>query len=118
MTFPRRGEIYLTNLEPIKGSEQGKIRPCLIVQNDVGNRFSPTTIVVPMTSKVHTKDYPHEIFVRSADSGLTKDGMLLLGQIRAIDKGRIIKKLSIASNDLMTQVDAGIKVTLGIFDEE
>ena len=110
----RRGEILLVNFEPVKGSEQGRVRPALVIQHEVLNKFSPLTIVLPITSKIYTKEYPTNIFIRREDSGLNTDSTILSNQIRAIDKRRIIRRISSLDNELMKKVDRAIKVSLGI----
>ena len=108
----KRGDIVLVNLDPVKGSEQGKIRPALIIQNNVGNRYSPTIIIAPITSKVMKKQFPTDVIINSDMSKLKKDSTILLSQIRTIDKIRIIKKLTTLNNETMKNVDMAIKVSL------
>ncbi len=110
----KRGDLFLTNLEPAVGSEQGKARPCLVIQNNEGNKFSPTTIIAPTTTKVFEKEYPTNAEVFAEESGLDFDSTVLLNQIRAIDKSRIIKKVGQLSSADMARVDAAIKVSLGL----
>lgn len=110
----KRGDIVLVNLEPIKGSEQGGIRPCLIIQNNQGNKYSPLTIIAPLTSKVFTKEFPTNVFILKEDSGLNKDSTILLNQIRTIDKLRITRKISILATEIMGKVDLAIKISLGL----
>ncbi len=110
----KRGDIVLTNLEPIRGSEQGGVRPCLIIQNNLGNKFSPLTIIAPITSKRFTKEFPTNVFITRKDSKLDKDSTILLNQIRTIDKSRIIKRISTLNNLIMYQVNLAIKVSLEI----
>ena len=108
----KRGEIVLVNLEPIRGSEQGGIRPVLIIQNNLSNKYSPVVIVAAITSKTFDKEYPTNIFLSKKDSGLEKDSTVLLNQIRTIDKQRIIKKISVLDLELMKKVNSAIKVSL------
>ncbi len=110
----KRGDIVLVNLEPVKGSEQGRIRPALIIQNDIGNQHSPTTIIAPITSKRYLKKYPTNIEMNKEESQLDKDSTILLNQIRAIDKSRILKKLSTVSNQILKEVDSGLRVSLNL----
>lgn len=110
----KRGDIVLVNLDPVVGSEQGKIRPVLIVQNNISNEYSPTTIIAPITSKEYSKEFPTNVFISKKDSKLSKDSTILLNQIRTIDKMRILKKLSHLENYLMKKVDLAIKASLGI----
>jgi len=110
----KRGEIVLANLDPIKGSEQGGIRPVLIIQNDEGNKFSPTTIIASITSKDFTKEYPTNVFMPRQDSNLDKDSTIMLNQIKTIDKSRIIKKIGLLDNFTMNKVDRAIKISLAL----
>lgn len=110
----KRGDIFLTNLEPVKGSEQGGIRPCLVVQNDKGNKYSPLTIIAPLTSKEFTKEFPTNVFLSKKDSKLDKDSTILLNQIKTIDKSRIVKKISSLDFFLMNRVDMAIKISLAL----
>lgn len=110
----KRGDILIVNFEPVKGSEQGRIRPAVVIQNDMLNKYSPLTIVAPVTSKVYEKEYPTNVFIRMEDSGLNVDSTILLNQIRTIDKRRIMKKISSLSLFLMSKVDMAIKVLLAL----
>ena len=110
----KRGEIFLVNFKPVKGSEQGGIRPAIIVQNDVSNKFSPLTIVAPITSKIYEKEFPTNVFIDKKDSNLGKGSTILLNQIKTIDKRRIIKKLNSLNEFLMKKIDMAIKVSLGL----
>ena len=111
---PKRGEIYLTDFEPVKGSEQGKVRPALIVQNDLGNAFSPTTIVAPITSRISNRNYPHEVFLDAAECGLEKDGTILIAQIRCVDKARLLRKLGRVPEPRLAQVNHALKKNLAL----
>ena len=110
----QRGGIFLVNLNPIKGKEQGKTRPCLIIQNDILNKYSPITIIAPLTSKIYSKEFSTNVMVSKENSGLDKDSTILLNQIRAIDKSRVIKKLSILPSYVMEKVNSAIKVSLDL----
>ena len=110
----KRGEIFLVDLEPIKGSEQGRVRPSLIIQNDTSNEYSPTTIIAPITSKIYSKEFPTNVQISSEDSGLDRESTILLNQIRVIDKSRIIKKLGAIKSTMIEEVDLAIKVSLGL----
>ena len=109
-----RGEIVIANLEPIKGSEQGGIRPVLILQSNVLNKHAPTTIIAPITSKIYEKEYPTNVFIRQDDSVLNTDSTVLLNQIRTIDKRRIVKKLGSLDIFLMNKMDLAIKICLAL----
>jgi len=108
----KRGDIFIADLEPVVGSEQGKVRPVLVIQNDTFNEFSPITIISAITSKIYEKEYPTNVFLAKDDSGLEKDSTVMLNQIRSIDKSRLGKKVSILNPFLMEQVDLAIKASL------
>jgi len=110
----KRGDIFLANLEPIIGSEQGGTRPVLILQNDLSNKYSPVTIIASLTSKKFTKEFPTNVFLSREDSKLDKDSTVLLNQIKTIDKSRIIKKISSLNPFLMSKVEMAIKISLGL----
>ena len=110
----KRGDVFLANLEPIKGSEQGGVRPCLIIQNDYGNKYSPLTIVAPLTSKEFDKEFLTNVFLSKKDSKLDKDSTVLLNQIRTVDKSRLIKKINSLDKHLMKKVDLAIKISLDL----
>ncbi len=105
-----RGDIVIANLDPVVGSEQGKTRPVLVIQNDVGNEFSPTTIIAPLTSKIYEKKYPFVVSI----SVLQKQSSILLNQIRTIDKRRISKNVGSLNLDSLRKVDSAIKVSLAL----
>lgn len=109
-----RGDIFLINFEPVLGSEQGRTRPAVIIQNNISNQFSPLTIVAPITSRVYEKEYPTNVFLKKEDSGLDKDSTILLNQIRTIDKKRIIKKLGSLDKELIRKIDLAIKISLDL----
>ena len=110
----RRGDIVIANLEPVTGSEQGGIRPVLIIQNNVLNTHAPTTIIAPITSKIYTKNYPTNVQFFSSTSGLKKESTILLNQIRTIDKIRLIEKISSLDSYLMLKVDKALKISLDL----
>ena len=110
----KRGDIILVNLEPVKGSEQGKIRPCLVVQNDIGNANSSTTIVAAISSNVE-KEFPFTVFVEKGNGNLSNDSLILCNQIRSISiKHRLIKKLGSLNESKMIKVNSALKVSLGL----
>jgi mRNA interferase MazF len=110
----RRGDIVIVNFEPVKGSEQGGIRPALVIQNDNGNLYGPTIIVAAITSKNPDKNYPFNVYISRNESSLPKNSVIMLNQIRTIDKSRIGKKISQLNPYTMSQVDLAIKVSLGL----
>ncbi len=109
----KRGEIYYADLSPVVGSEQGGIRPVLILQNDIGNRYSPTIIVAAITSKTGKAKLPTHIEVEGERFGLPKDSVILLEQLRTIDKKRLMEKLGGLNSYAMNKVESGLKVSLG-----
>jgi mRNA interferase MazF len=110
----KKGEIVLVNLNPVIGSEQGKIRPALILQNNIGNKYSSTTIVAPMISNISHAQYPTNILIDSKESGLGYDSVVLLNQIRTIDNIRIIKKYKSISLYSQECVNNAVLISLGI----
>ena len=110
----KRGDIFLANLEPIKGSEQGGIRPVLIIQNDTSNLHSPVTVVAAITSKIYEKEFPTNVFISKRESRLDKDSTILLNQIRTIDKSRLIKKAGSLNLQLMNNVSLALKISLSL----
>ncbi len=110
----RRGDIVFVDLEPVVGSEQGKTRPALVIQNDIGNQNSPTTIVAPITKKRYSREYPTNVQVTRGESGLSEDSTILLNQIRTVDRSRIVRKLSSLRGEQMAKVELAIKASLGI----
>ena len=114
----RRGEIYYADLSPVVGSEQGGIRPVLIVQNDVGNRHSPTVIAAAITSRREKAKLPTHIDVQAATCGLTKDSIVLLEQIRTIDKQRLREKVCHLDTEIMEAVNQSLCVSLGLICSE
>ncbi len=116
LNSPVRGEIYLVNFDPTIGSEIQKTRPALIIQNDISNEHSPITIVAAITSKYDGKLYPTEILIVKNEGGLTKDSVVLLNQIRSIDKRRLVKKIGIILPPTLKKVDSAIKISLGLIE--
>ena len=108
----KRGDIFLVDLEPVKGSEQGGIRPVLVIQNNIYNKYSPVIIIAAITSKIFGKEYPTNISLRKEDSKLDRDSTILLNQIRTIDKKRAIKKISSLNHEIMNKVDMAINISL------
>lgn len=110
----KRGDIYYADLSPVVGSEQGGIRPVLIVQNDVGNKFSPTVIAAAITSQRFKTNLPTHIHVDAQDCGLSKDSIVLLEQVRTIDKRRLKEKMGNLDEVDMSRVNKALSVSLGI----
>lgn len=110
-----RGEIILAKLDPAKGSEQGKTRPCLVIQNDIANAYSPTTIIAPITGSFSDKQYPTEVIISAGSFGLTKTSVVLCNQIRTIDVSeRVVKKIGKLPAEIMLAVNDAIKASLGL----
>lgn len=110
----KRGEIYYADLSPVVGSEQGGVRPVLIVQNDVGNRYSPTVIAAAITSQKDKSKLPTHIEIEGASCGLAKDSIVLLEQMRTIDKKRLKEKMGELKESKMSSIDNAISVSLGL----
>ena len=112
--FPKRGEVYLVNFDPTIGAEIQKTRPALILQNNIANEHSLITIVAAITSKFNEPFYPVEVFVKSPEGGLEINSIVLLNQIRSIDKRRLTKHLGELNAETMRQVDYAIQISLGL----
>ncbi len=116
VTYLKRGDIYLVNFDPTLGSEVQKTRPALILQNDTANQYSPITIVAALTSKFDDNIYPTEVFIKSPEGGLGIDSVILLNQIRSIDKQRLVKRIGKLDSVTMIQVDYAIQISLGLVE--
>lgn len=110
----KRGEIYYADLSPVVGSEQGGIRPVLIVQNDVGNKYSPTVIAAAITSQRYKTNLPTHIKVNADECGLAKDSIVLLEQVRTLDKKRLKEKMGILDPADMSKIDKALSVSFGL----
>ena len=110
----KRGDIYYADLSPVIGSEQGGLRPVLIVQNDVGNRYSPTVIAAAITSKMSKTKLPTHIDIPGEGAGLSKDSVILLEQVRTIDKKRLKEKMGHLDESTMNHVNSAIQVSFGL----
>lgn len=110
----RRGEIFFADLSPVRGSEQGGIRPVLIVQNDRGNRYSQTIIVAAITSKQMPQLLPTQLFLAKEESGLQRDSIILVEQLRTIDKSRLQEKICRLPKIKMQEVDRALRISLGL----
>ncbi len=110
----RRGNVVLAKLDPVKGSEQGKTRPCLVIQNDVGNKMSPTTIIAAITSKTE-REYPFMVRLSTGEGGLKKEGLVLCNQLRTISiEDRIISKIGSLKKGTMDKVDEALRTSLSL----
>jgi mRNA interferase MazF len=112
----RRGDIYFADLSPVIGSEQGGTRPVLIIQNDIGNQYSPTTIVAAITSSIEKPKLPTHVEMPAGSGGLEKNSVILLEQIRTIDKSRLMEKVSSLDGDMMARVNQAVEISLGLVD--
>lgn len=113
----KRGELYYADLSPVVGSEQGGVRPVLVVQNDVGNKYSPTVIAAAVTSKMNKAKLPTHIELPSSSMmGLAKDSVILLEQIRTLDKKRLKERIGEISPDTMSLVNRAILISLGFIE--
>ncbi|MDR3085357.1 MAG: type II toxin-antitoxin system PemK/MazF family toxin [Christensenellaceae bacterium] len=111
-----RGEIYRADLTPVVGSEQGGVRPVLVIQNNVGNRYSPTVIVAAITSKLTKARLPTHIELLSGEGGLSRDSVVLAEQIRTIDKQRLQLRIGLLSDEALRRVDEALRMSLAIAD--
>ncbi len=109
----KRGELYYADLSPVVGSEQGGVRPVLIVQNDVGNKYSPTIIAAAITSQINKAKIPTHIELSADDYGLTKDSVVLLEQLRTLDKRRLLEKIGHIDEYKMNSVNNALLISLG-----
>lgn len=114
MMSVKRGEIYYADLSPVVGSEQGGIRPVLIVQNDIGNKHSPTVIAAAITSKKEKSALPTHISVQASSCGLAKDSVVLLEQVRTLDKRRLKERMGELDDTSMAQVNTALSTSLGL----
>ena len=110
----KRGDIYYADLSPVVGSEQGGLRPVLIIQNDVGNKYSPTVIAAAITSRMSKTNVPTHIDVYAERAGLSRDSIVLLEQLRTLDKRRLREKLGHLDEQMMGEIDTAIAVSLGL----
>ncbi|WP_084053072.1 type II toxin-antitoxin system PemK/MazF family toxin [Desulfonispora thiosulfatigenes] len=112
----KRGDIFYAELSPVVGSEQGGIRPVLVIQNDIGNQYSPTTIIAAITSQIIKAKLPTHVEISSEESGLSKDSVVLTEQVRTIDKKRLKDKICTVNESLLNKVDSALEVSLGLVD--
>jgi mRNA interferase MazF len=112
MTICKRGEIWMVNFNPGRGSEQTGVRPALIIQNDIGNQYASTTIVAAITTTI--KKYPVTVLLAQGKGGLKQSSMVNLAQILTVDKARLIKRMGYVGDDKIEEINEAIKVSLGI----
>lgn len=116
MIAVKRGDIYYADLSPVVGSEQGGIRPVLVLQNDIGNKYSPTVIVAAITSQINKSKLPTHLSIRADQFGIAKDSVILLEQLRTIDKKRLRERVCHIDNDNMKKIDYALKISLGLIE--
>lgn len=110
----KRGDIFYADLSPVVGSEQGGIRPVIIIQNDIGNKYSPTVIVAAITSQINKAKLPTHVEISSEEYGLNKDSVVLLEQVRTLDKRRLKEKIGHMLERDMKKVDISLKVSMAL----
>ena len=114
----KRGDVFFADLSPVRGSEQGGQRPVLIIQNDIGNKYSPTVIIAAITAKIAKAKLPTHVEVQASQVGLLKDSVVLLEQVRTVDKTRLIQKLGHLEEGVMVAVDKALVISLGLYEED
>lgn len=112
----KRGDVYFADLSPVVGSEQGGVRPVLIIQNDIGNRFSPTVIVAAITAQIQKAKLPTHVEIDAKKYNIERDSVILLEQIRTIDKQRLTDKITNLDETMMSKVDEALKISLGLVE--
>jgi mRNA interferase MazF len=112
----KRGDVYFADLSPVVGSEQGGVRPVLVIQNDIGNRFSPTVIVAAITAQIQKAKLPTHVEIDAKSYGFDRDSVILLEQIRTIDKQRLTDKITHLDEEMMDKVNEAIQISLGLID--
>jgi mRNA interferase MazF len=112
----KRGDVFFADLSPVVGSEQGGVRPVLVIQNDVGNKYSPTVIVAAITSQIQKAKLPTHVEITAKEHGLDRDSVVLLEQIRTIDKQRLNERITHLVPELMKRVEDALQISLGLID--
>lgn len=112
----KKGDIYFADLSPVVGSEQGGLRPVLVIQNDIGNKYSPTVIVAAITSQINKSKLPTHVEIGALGHGLNKDSVVLLEQIRTIDKQRLKEKIGHIDEEVLEKVNEAITISFGMVD--
>jgi len=114
--YVKRGDVYYADLTPVVGSEQGGVRPVLIIQNNIGNRFSPTVIVAAITAQIQKAKLPTHVEIDASTYDFERDSVVLLEQIRTIDKQRLTDKITTLDDELMDKVNEALQISLGLVD--
>lgn len=112
----KKGDIFFADLSPVIGSEQGGVRPVVVIQNDVGNKYSPTVIVAAITSQINKAKLPTHVEIRAGEHGLNKDSVILLEQLRTVDKRRLKERIGRMDSEAMEKVNEALVVSLGIIE--
>ena len=112
----KRGDVYFADLSPVVGSEQGGVRPVLVIQNDIGNRFSPTVIVAAITAQIQKAKLPTHVEIDAKRYGFERDSVILLEQIRTSDKQRLTDKITHLDDEMLEKVDEALQVSLGLIE--
>lgn len=112
----KRGDVFYADLSPVVGSEQGGVRPVLVIQNDIGNRFSPTVIIAAITAQIQKAKLPTHVEIDAKTHGMEKDSVILLEQIRTIDKQRLTDKITHLDEEAMRKVDEALQISVGLID--
>lgn len=112
----KRGDVYFADLSPVVGSEQGGVRPVLIIQNDIGNRFSPTVIIAAITAQIQKAKLPTHVEIDAKQYGFDRDSVILLEQVRTIDKQRLTDKITHLDDDMMLKVNEALNISIGLVD--
>jgi mRNA interferase MazF len=112
----KRGDVFFADLSPVVGSEQGGVRPVLIIQNDIGNRFSPTVIVAAITAQIQKAKLPTHVEIDAKNHGFDRDSVILLEQIRTIDKQRLTDKITHLDEETMQKVDEALQISVGLIE--
>ncbi len=112
----KRGDVFFADLSPVVGSEQGGVRPVLVIQNDIGNRFSPTVIVAAITAQIQKAKLPTHVEINAEQHGFDRDSVILLEQIRTIDKTRLTDKITHLDEAMMRKVNDSLQISLGLID--
>lgn len=112
----KRGDVYFADLSPVVGSEQGGVRPVLVIQNDIGNRFSPTVIVAAITAQIQKAKLPTHVEIDAKEYEFDRDSVILLEQIRTIDKQRLTDKITHLDESMMAKVDDALQISLGLIE--
>lgn len=112
----KKGDIFFADLSPVIGSEQGGVRPVIVIQNDIGNKYSPTVIVAAITSQINKAKLPTHVEIRAGEHGLNKDSVILLEQLRTVDKRRLRERIGRMDGDSMEKVNEALVISLGIIE--